>query len=108
MSLAIQRADRSYRNVTMEFADQQHYDNYCKVVRINGGKIIHEQIADIFRLNSVGCYVNPATLQTSADIKFTSSECIHIDDRTDEWFSRLDDEDFGTIKNLIATRDTYV
>ena len=46
MSLAIQRADLSYRNVTMEFADQQHYDNYCKVVRINGGKIIHEQIIE--------------------------------------------------------------
>ena len=46
MSLAIQKADRSYRNVTMEFADQQHYDNYCKVVRINGGKITHEQIIE--------------------------------------------------------------
>ena len=46
VSLGIQRADRSYRNVTMEFADNNHYNNYCKVVRINGGKIVYEQIIE--------------------------------------------------------------
>lgn len=44
MSLGIQRADLSYRNVTMEFADNNHYKNYCKVVRINGGKIVHVSV----------------------------------------------------------------
>ena len=47
VSFGIQRTDRSYRSVTKVFADQQHYDNYCKAVKDSGEKIIHESILEL-------------------------------------------------------------
>ena len=62
------------------------------------------KIVNIIPLDSVGCYVDSITLITAPDLYFNISECIHVDERTDEWFSRLDTDDFGTIKNLIDNR----
>ena len=36
---------------------------------------------------------------------FFEEDGTHIDELSDEWFDELDDEDFGTIKNLINERD---
>lgn len=47
LTLGIQKPDLTYIIKTIDFADQKHYQNYCKVVRINGGKIVHESEPEI-------------------------------------------------------------
>ena len=36
---------------------------------------------------------------------FFEEKGTHLDELSDEWFDTLDDEDFGTIKNLIDKRE---
>jgi hypothetical protein len=63
----------------------------------------------IIELKSVGCQIDTDTLLVSRIMKDTIRKPqhgieFHIDDVDDEWFYRLDDDDFGTIDNLINNR----
>ena len=58
---------------------------------------------NLIKLNSVGCYLNTETLQTCADIKFPSGECVHLDECSDEWFLSLGIEDYIEVKIVART-----
>lgn len=61
----------------------------------------------IIELNSVGCVVDTETLFTYPQYKnggYNDEYPVHLDEVTEEWFISLDDNDFGTIKNIIQNR----
>ena len=61
----------------------------------------------IIELNSVGRVIDTETLNTYPQYKnggYNDSYPIHLDEVTEEWFISLDDNDFGTIKNIIENR----
>jgi len=65
----------------------------------------------IHELNSVGCVIDTETLNTYPMLReggYDTNEgtIVHLDECTDEWFSSLSNEDFGTINSLILLRET--
>lgn len=62
-----------------------------------------------YELKSVGCVIDTETLIVSRLFRDASGEMtkgigMHIDDVDKDFFYRLDDNDFGTIDNLINNR----